>query len=209
MTKKNIDQKLESILMIITIICSGLLIIIPLNPTIHTAFAVSTWTQTSDRDFSNGTMNNLTVVGSGDLAELRIDLSGLQTWTNKTPINKPIGRCGHAMASIYGTDKVLLFGGEDSTNLKYNDTWVYDLSENSWTQKSPVNKPSARGFHAMASIYGDDKVVLFGGYYNPISEIYDDTWVYDLSNDTWTKKMTTPVSRYSHAMASIYGDDKV
>jgi len=105
------------------------------------------------------------------------------------------------MASL-GGDQVLLFGGEDGS---YDDeTWVYDLSDNTWTQKSPAAKPSARYTHAMASL-GGDQVLLFGGYDGSND---DETWVYDLSDNTWTLKSpaTKPSARVYHAMTSLGGD---
>jgi hypothetical protein len=37
----------------------------------------------------------------------------------------PNHRYGHAIATVYGMDKLLLFGGRDSTNMFKNDTWIY------------------------------------------------------------------------------------
>ncbi len=106
------------------------------------------------------------------------------------------------MVSI-GGDQVLLFGGVDAGG-KDDETWVYDLSDNTWTLKSPALKPVARYYHAMAYI-GGDQVLLFGGF--DISS-YNDTWVYDLSDNTWMLKSpaTKPSARDYHAMASLGGD---
>ena len=126
------------------------------------------------------------------------------TWTEKSPTAHPSARSMSAMASI-GDDKVLLFGGMDDYYGPNDETWVYDLSDGTWTEKSPTAHPSARSMSAMASI-GDDKVLLFGGmddYYGP----NDETWVYDLSDGTWTEKSPTahPSARGFPAMASIGG----
>jgi len=42
-----------------------------------------------------------------------------------------------------GEDKALLFGGKVSGSAN-DETWVYDLSDNTWTQKNPSTKPSVR-----------------------------------------------------------------
>jgi len=174
-----------------------------LNPKLQTAEAGSTWIQASDKDFDNGTLNNVTILNSGEEAELAVDLSKLNVWTQKILPFTPGARLNHGMASIWGDDKVLLFGGDSGPD----ETWIYDLSNNTWTLKSPITKPSPRNAHEMAYIYGDDKVLLFGGY-NPYK---NDTWVYDLSDDDWTLKspMNAPEPRGFHDMASVYGDDKV
>ena len=131
-------------------------------------------------------------------------------WTNKYPASKPSVYWYSAMATIYGDDKVVLFGGNDGNEGWHNsdETWVYDLSENAWTNMHPPQKPSARSEHAMATIYGDDKVVLFGGDGGGLD---DETWVYDLSENVWTnmKTATKPSARYHSAMATIYGTDRV
>ena len=203
-------SKLQSIFVIVIMIYSGLLINIPFNPIIHPANAASTWIQTSDSDFNNGTLSNVTVVGIGEDAELRLKSIKYEEWVKKLDSITPYGRPRHALASIYGIDKVLLFGGDAQDKDYSNDTWVYTLSDNNWIEKTPSTIPTERQEHAMATIYGTDKVMLFGG------EIKDwegsgDTWIYDLSDNTWTKKtpMSKPSPRYKHAMATIWGTDKV
>jgi len=132
-------------------------------------------------------------------------------WTNQSPPTAPPGRRSHAMAYL-GGDKVLLFGGEDAGG--YNgETWVYDLSDNTWTSQAPAaaaangaalyDGPSARWSHAMAYL-GGDQVLLFGG---DDGSRRDDTWVYDLSANTWTNQSPAvgPTARYWHAMAYIGG----
>ncbi|NQV18238.1 MAG: T9SS type A sorting domain-containing protein [Armatimonadetes bacterium] len=107
------------------------------------------------------------------------------TWTEKTPTvtgGTLSARYYHSIAYI-GDDQVLLFGGIISGNNKVQDTWIYDLSEDTWTIKSPSSKPSARQQHSIAYI-GDDQVLLFGG--SDASGKDDETWVYDLSADNWT-----------------------
>ncbi len=133
------------------------------------------------------------------------DLSD-NNWTNINPSNSPVGRYNHALASIYGDDKVVLFGGYHSTLMALDDTWVYDLSNNTWSNKNPSTKPSARHTHAMATVYNTDKLVLFGG-----SSGWDETWVYDLSENKWIQKTPNPkpAMRYSHAMTSITGTNKI
>jgi N-acetylneuraminic acid mutarotase len=135
------------------------------------------------------------------------DLSD-NSWTeqsNEDTVPKPPARSGHAMAYI-GGDKVLLFGGGITTAEVTDNTWVYDLSDNTWTLQSPTTKPSARTEHAMAFI-GDDKVLLFGGFSWPSMIFYDDTWIYDLSDNTWTLQnpTTKPSAQDQHAMAFIGG----
>ena len=65
-------------------------------------------------------------------------LHAQSNWTLKSPATKPSARLEHAMASL-GGDQVLLFGGFDGS---FDDeTWVYDLSDNTWTLQKPATKP--------------------------------------------------------------------
>ena len=207
MAKQNDKVKIISMIIIFLFIIE--ICILNSVHIISSVKAASTWTQTSETDFGTGTANNVIVVGSENNAEIRLNYTELNNWSLISPNTNPGDREHHTMTSIYGTDKVLFFGGHYGTYK--NETWVFDLSENNWINMDPPgNKPTGRAGHAMASISGDDKVVLFGGYDGGTS--YDDkTWVYDLSENAWTLKTpkNSPSSRTNHAMASIYGTDKV
>jgi hypothetical protein len=76
-----------------------------------------------------------------------------------------------------GSDKVLLFGGDDyySGGIK-DETWIFDLSENNWTQLSLPNHPSARFKLDMAYI-GENRVLMFGG--RDSTEYFAETWLYE------------------------------
>jgi N-acetylneuraminic acid mutarotase len=101
---------------------------------------------------------------------------------------------------------VLLFGGygHPGGDPYFDDTWVYDLSDNMWTEQAPAFAPSAREWHALAYI-GGDQVLLFGG--DAVPATFGDTWVYDLSDNNWTEQASAagPSPRYGHAMASLGG----
>jgi N-acetylneuraminic acid mutarotase len=121
------------------------------------------------------------------------------TWTQMFPAASPLPRKDHAMASLGGNYE-LLFGGRDRLEDELNDTWVYDLSTNTWTEMTPATSPPEQSMHAVAWL-GDDKALLY-----PRERF--DTWVYDLSENTWTEMNPTgrPDSRSEHAMAWIDGD---
>jgi len=120
------------------------------------------------------------------------------SWTQLYPTNHPSARILHAMAYI-GSDKVLLFGGQDPWH--DDETWIYDLSENNWTQQNPSTNPSARNYHEMA-YFGNDQVVLFSGKDADYNQL-DDTWIYDLSENTWTQDTNPihPEARWYHALS--------
>ena len=129
-------------------------------------------------------------------------------WRPDHPYAQPPGRAGSAMATIPGSDQVVLFGGSGRTDFKtdLDDTWLYDPDTLLWTRSLSPARPGARHNSSMAAISGQDKVVLFGG--QPLN---DETWVYDASLDQWSRKNPTarPSARYGHRMAGIYNEDKV
>ncbi|MBM3241424.1 hypothetical protein FJZ31_34520 [Candidatus Poribacteria bacterium] len=98
-------------------------------------------------------------------------------WTQQNPSSKPLPRYGHAIAYI-GGDKVLLFGGLHSGDwTRYDDTWVYHLSGNTWTQDMNTSQPSGRYGHKLSetSMDGSSYLVLFGGYDGALD---DETWTF-------------------------------
>ena len=91
------------------------------------ASADSQWILDDEADFLQGTFDNAVLYGSGPSAQIGLKLNNTGRWELKSPPSQPDGRRGHVISSIYGTDKVLLFGGYDGNY--FNDTWVYDLSD--------------------------------------------------------------------------------
>ncbi|MEN8191670.1 MAG: kelch repeat-containing protein [Bacteroidota bacterium] len=131
------------------------------------------------------------------------------TWTNVEPTGTPGPRYAFGLAYV-GDDKVLMFGGSNGGN-NMNDTWVYDLSDNTWTDMATADGPLPQWTHEMAYA-GDDKVVMYGGL-DDDGVWLPDTWVYDLSDNTWTlldmsADNPSPDGIIYPAM-SYFGDDKV
>jgi hypothetical protein len=111
------------------------------------------------------------------------------------------------MATIPGTDRILLFGGENKFKL-FNDTWMFDLSDNNWTQLA--SGPPARRNHTMAPIYGTEFILLYGGY-DDSNNFLNDTWTYNVLTNKWTNITTklAPRARERHAMTFIYNSPNV
>ena len=147
----------------------------------------------------------------------------------------PGARNSHAMATL-GNDRVLMFGGDNVNNNVLNDAWVFELSPYSlnnengkngkngaaaaasavgtWTQTQ--GGPSARAYHAMASL-GGGRVLLYGGF-GVNKDVLNDAWIFELSPSlntddqkngaaaaagAWTQTTTGPGGRGSHAMAAL------
>src|SRR5436189_151244 len=104
------------------------------------------------------------------------------SWANMTSEVRPPGRRSPGMVYDAAADRILLFGGYDSSSgIVYNDTWAYDFESNSWTKRNPPAPPSPRfgmGFAYDAIL---DRSILFGG-----AEGGDNvTWAYDFTNNSW------------------------
>jgi len=127
-------------------------------------------------------------------------------WTQMNPVTKPDSRWLHKLSYI-GEDRTILFSGDRFGLEDLNDTWTYDLSDNTWTQMNPQNSPNTRYAYGLTHI-GDDKALLFGGQVS--SQVWNDLWVYDYSENNWTKKYpnVNPSGRYGPAMCYL-GNDKV
>ena len=129
---------------------------------------------------------------SGDYV-LRPDLWAFdfasETWTELAG-GGPSKRNNHA--AVVAGGRLVVHGGTGSTNglsysPLYDDTWVYDIASDSWSELAAAGGPP-RVFHAMASD-GQNRVWLFGGGdENAFSgPFFADVWELDLGSGTWTR----------------------
>lgn len=121
-------------------------------------------------------------------------------WSSKS--QGPPVRSGSMMCML-DNSHALLFGGENPSNVKMNDTWIYNTGTDTWTQVNPSNSPPVRSDGDMAYLT-NGKAILFGGLGNG-DTVLDDTWAYDMSANTWVNVTygTRPPARHSHAMAHV------
>jgi len=131
-------------------------------------------------------------------------------WTELSPPVSPSARDSHSMATA-GAGAVLLFGGNFTNGpmpTPLDDTWVFDLAAETWTELLPPEAPPSRYQHALVPV-GDGMVMAFGGRAGFGLE-YDDTWVFDLAAETWADlaPATSPGTRSAFSMA-FDGDDTV
>jgi N-acetylneuraminic acid mutarotase len=134
------------------------------------------------------------------------------TWTNRTPTISPTARKGHAMAYDSTNQRLILFGGTDSSGALFGETWVYHYADNTWTNRTPTicGTPPARKGHAMAYDSLNQKVVLFGGD-TGTGTYFRDTWTYDFLANTWHELAPTasPLARTAHAMVFDSANQKM
>ena len=132
-------------------------------------------------------------------------------WTQMHPETSPPPRADYGMAYL-GDDKVMIFGGysyyPDTPTETVNDTWIYDLSENTWTEIITDIKPEPRYIFVMSRLE-DGKAILFGGV-SEESLYLGDTWIFDSNELSWTEihPEKSPKKR-DRAMMAYLGDNKV
>ena len=114
------------------------------------------------------------------------DLS-TNTWQEMKPAPSP-GKGDGPMAYDAESDRMILFGGWDPTNLAdggaFTETWAYDYNTNTWTKMEPEVSPPDRHSHAMAYDAESDRVILWGGR-GPVPIDVSSVWAYDYDTDTW------------------------
>ncbi len=125
------------------------------------------------------------------------DLSD-NTWTEMNPVQAPRARQDHGMVYVPEEDMVVLFGGihsppasGDSPHGRDNDTWIYDVAQNTWSEVTPPSSPDRRDNHGMAYV-GGGRALMYGGAYDGNSPVYEDTWIYDVAQNTWTEQTASP-----------------
>jgi len=126
-------------------------------------------------------------------------------WTDLAPWNAPtFPRDSITMAPTSDGTIFVLFGGKGWSNTIYNDTWIYNLKTNNWTQQITTTMPPDRYANSLATIYNDDKVLMFGG------DSANETWIYDVSDNSWSKKCDgIPPARHHSSLAAFSDRDAI
>lgn len=93
-------------------------------------------------------------------------------------------------------DRVVLFGGDDSTRAT-DATWEFDGT--TWRQLTLRTRPAARARPAMVYDAARGVVVMFGGWTG--SAYLNDTWTWNGTSWTRMQPTTVPTARSASAMA--------
>lgn len=120
-------------------------------------------------------------------------------WSELLSSSSPDDRNSPAMVYDPIKERVILFGGINQDNF-FNDTWELDLITNEWSKIETENSPGLIADAEMVFDEVNQEVVLFGGHWQ--SGYFDETWIFDVTEDTWIKLNVTihPSQRYGHRM---------
>jgi hypothetical protein len=137
---------------------------------------------------------------AGDAPDASVPHTGWADRANTSTLSWP--PAGHSGAMVFdvGRGKVMMFGGGTTPG---NATWEWDGAFGAWELRQQMSgeRPSRRFGHAMAYDAARGKVVLHGGI-DETGGSSNETWEWDGTTETWTKKNAGPTpSRWGHAMA--------
>lgn len=135
----------------------------------------------TDGQFNNGILENITIVGSGKSA--RIEIKRDIMWSYAYPKNEIPGTYG--MSAVYIPEISSVFV------LRYGVTYLYNVSNNTWTTLYSSTSPPSLSYYAMCYNSAAKKVVVFGGYAS--SGYSSETWIFNVSSMNW-QKMNPPTS---------------
>jgi len=153
------------------------------------------WIQTTDglpgTRFDNGfvydPVNKVSVLfgGGSDNLTWTYD-AATNAWKNMRPADAPGARMAH-MAYDTKNGVMVEYGGYNSggSGTFYNDTWTYNVTTNTWTDKKPSTNPLAMYGCHVAYDEGSGAIVMYGGE-DSSYRVYNETWHYYVANNTWT-----------------------
>ena len=107
------------------------------------------------------------------------------TWQVKPSDGAPGARPYHGLAYVDSTDLVYLYGGYEGGTREMR---TYDNKSNTWAFiEEPIPFPGALSRFAMVYVPETDQIIVFGGQVGGRQFSYtNNTWVYDVSTNTWT-----------------------
>lgn len=140
--------------------------------------------------------------GRGDGGALNdvwaLDLASLE-WSDLTLPEGPAPPPRFTPAGVYDPAgrQMVTWSGQGAGF--FNDVWTFDLSLHTWTEREPgTDMPNTR--YGVAAVFDPQArtLVTFAGFTE--QGRFDDTWVFDVQNDTWTEVTPAagPVERCLH-----------
>jgi len=107
------------------------------------------------------------------------------TWTKLDPATSLPSRYWHTLAYDGDRGKMVVFGGSGERDAVLDDTWLYDLSTNTWERLHTDEKPPERENSALVYDPVHEKIILFGGLREVGEPPLNDLWVLDTAEGTW------------------------
>ena len=108
------------------------------------------------------------------------------TWLELNTTITPTNRYWEDMTYDESAQKVILFGGRNPGGIgdALDDTWIFDPSNDQWTEVLPTSHPSYRFHFSIIYVPDTEKTIMFGGFRFP-DTCFDETWSFDYSVNDW------------------------
>ncbi|HYI66463.1 MAG TPA: kelch repeat-containing protein [Candidatus Limnocylindrales bacterium] len=113
----------------------------------------------------------------------------------------PAAREDHTWTVDGAGEVAYLFGGRDGATV-FDDTWAYDLADDTWTRLAPPVTPPARFGHE--AVWVDDIGLVVVAGQADAQSFFSDLWAYDPAAGAWAELPATgaiPVPRYGTCAA--------
>jgi hypothetical protein len=88
------------------------------------------------------------------------------------------------MATDRANDRIVLFGGSNTSSAIYGDTWLWTGSN--WSSQAIAVAPAARRYHLMTWDSARNRVLLYGGSNG--STVYNDLW--EWNGSSWAQRFS-------------------
>jgi N-acetylneuraminic acid mutarotase len=141
--------------------------------------------------WDGGSRRMLVFGGETGFGSSRNDLWSYQaasnSWVQLTPTGAlPPARSGHTAVWDAVGNRMLVFGGFDSSSVVLNDLWSYQATTNSWVQLTPNGSlPMPRSRHTAVWAGAGNRMLVFGG--SATGGSLNDLWSYDATSNSWAQ----------------------
>lgn len=129
-------------------------------------------------------------------------------WEIKRPSPGPLQRSDAGFVYDESNKVFVMYGGLShvDSDVVLDETWVYDLDENTWMEMTPENSPPR--MYGCELVYDslNQKVLLWGGNIRD-GGILDEFWCYDYQTNTWTRIETNPKPRKRYWFQMTFDQD--
>ncbi|MCD6461884.1 MAG: hypothetical protein J7L61_03985 [Thermoplasmata archaeon] len=106
-----------------------------------------------------------------------------EEWTEIFPGAGPAARAYHAMTYSEDSNGILVYGGMTWGSLPLGDTWVFNTTLETWTNKTSGTEPSPRFGVSMTMLNSAGDIILQGG--DNGSQVFSNTYIYNATRNVW------------------------
>lgn len=99
------------------------------------------------------------------------------TWENMTPSSPPAPRARYGRAYLPDIEGVMIMHGYGGSVGDFNDTWIYDYKENTWTEIEYTGPAAQRRHCFQVALDRESGVIVVQGGTTPGLGNFEDTWI--------------------------------